>query len=48
MLFTTSSLHHDYQFALQHNASFITKPMHYHELKTIAQTLIELASEGMR
>jgi CheY-like chemotaxis protein len=44
-LFTTSSMTHDYQFALQHNASFITKPMHLSQLRMIAQTLIEVASE---
>ena len=48
VLFTTSSMSHDQQFASKHNASFITKPMHVAQIKQVAETILGIASEKIR
>ncbi|HEX2536373.1 MAG TPA: response regulator, partial [Chitinophagaceae bacterium] len=41
VLFTTSSSPRDREFAQQHGADFITKPLHFSEVEALARTFIE-------
>lgn len=47
-LFTTSSASHDYQFALQFNAGFITKPMNFKQLDVIAEQFLSHCKKEVR
>lgn len=48
ILFTTSSMQHDYHFALQHNAGFITKPMTYKQMDVIAEEFLSHCSDEVK
>lgn len=45
VLFTTSSMNHDYEFALHYNASFITKPMQFNQMNRVAESFLQLVRE---
>lgn len=47
-LFTTSSAKHDYQFALQFDAGFITKPMNFKQLDVIAEQFLSHCRKEVR
>ncbi|HEV7332268.1 MAG TPA: response regulator [Flavisolibacter sp.] len=47
-LFTTSSSHHDYQFALHYNAGFITKPMNFKQIDVIAEQFLSHCNKEVR
>jgi CheY-like chemotaxis protein len=48
VLFTTSSSQHDYRFALNYNAGFITKPMTYTQMDIIAEQFLNHCEEEVR
>ena len=48
ILFTTSSMQHDYGFALQYNAGFITKPMTYRQMDMIAEEFLRHCSDEVK
>lgn len=48
ILFTTSSMQHDYSFALQYNAGFITKPMTYRQMDVIADEFLSHCSNELK
>ena len=48
ILFTTSSMDHDYRFALKHNAGFITKPMTYHQMDAIVEQFLSHCSDEIK
>jgi CheY-like chemotaxis protein len=48
ILFTTSSMQHDYRFALRYNAGFITKPMTYNQMDVIAEQFISRCADEVR
>lgn len=48
ILFTTSSMKPDYQFALEHDAGFITKPMNYSQMDLIAEQFIRFCSDEVK
>lgn len=48
VLFTTSSFHADKEFASQHNASFITKPLDVRHLEMIADQFIDHCSDDIK
>jgi CheY-like chemotaxis protein len=45
VLFTTSSQPHDREFARQHNAGFITKPVEFRQMELIADQFVDHCSE---
>jgi CheY-like chemotaxis protein len=48
ILFTTSSMEHDYRFALQYDAGFITKPMTVEQMHTIVEQFLSYCSAQVR
>jgi CheY-like chemotaxis protein len=48
ILFTTSSQEHDYRFALQHKAGFITKPMTYVQMDLIAEQFLSHCTDEVK
>ena len=48
VLFTTSSFHADKEFALQHNAAFITKPLDVRHLEIIADQFIDHCTDEIK
>ena len=48
VLFTTSSLPNDKEFALRHNAGFITKPLDIKQMEEIIYQFIEHCNEDIR
>ena len=48
VLFSTSSMPSDIQFASQHGAGFITKPLDIYQMESIADQFIEHCTEEIR
>ncbi len=48
VLFTTSSFHSDKEFATQHNAAFITKPLDVRHLEIIADQFIDHCTDEIK
>ena len=48
VLFSTSSQTHDKEFARQHNAGFITKPLDIREMAKIADSFIDHCTEEVK
>jgi len=48
VLFTTSSMHHDRNFALRHKAGFITKPIDIGQLEQITDQFISHCTEEIQ
>lgn len=48
VLFTTSSLDHDRNFALRYNAGFVTKPLDSKQMQRIADQFIEHCSDEIK
>lgn len=48
VLFTTSSMPVDKQFAQHHNAGFVTKPLGYEQMETITHAFIDHCSEEIK
>ena len=48
MLFTTSTLRHDEEFARRYNAGFLTKPIDDRQMETIISKFLDHCSEEVR
>jgi CheY-like chemotaxis protein len=44
VLFTTSSSEEDKQFALQHGAEFVSKPINFEQFKTVGKLFVDYCS----
>ena len=48
VLFTTSSSQHDYRFALQYDAGFLTKPMTFQQMDVIADQFLSYCTPSVK
>ena len=48
ILFTTSSLAADAEFARKHKAGYLTKPLHYSQMRHIMEQLLEHCPDDLR